>query len=99
MMTLTTGPSFNLAGLISFSGALLTEQNLKQASHSSPPILLIHGDLDDVVPATALIEAQSHFEEKGYDVELVLEKGVGHSIDQVGLDAARKFIDTHLPIE
>ena len=31
MMTLTTGPSFDLAGLISFSGALLTEQNLKQA--------------------------------------------------------------------
>ena len=99
MMTLTTGPSLDLAGLISFSGALLTEQNLKQASHSSPPILLIHGDLDDVVPATALIEAQSHFEEKGYDVEVVLEKGVGHSIDQVGLDAARKFIDTHLPLE
>ena len=56
-MTLTTGPSFDLAGLISFSGALLTEQNLKQASHSSPPILMIHGDLDDIVPATALIEA------------------------------------------
>ena len=99
MMTLTTGTSFNLAGLISFSGALLTEQNLKQASHSSPPILLIHGDLDDVVPSTALIEAQSHFEEKGYDVEVVLEKGVGHSIDQMGLDAAINFIDKHLPIE
>ena len=99
MMTLTTGPSFDLAGLISFSGALLTEQNLKQASHSSPPILMIHGDLDHIVPATALIEAQSHFEEKGYDVEVVLEKGVGHSIDQMGLDAARNFIDKHLPIE
>ena len=99
MMTLAAGPLFKLAGLISFSGALLTEKNLEKASKSSPPILLIHGDLDDVVPVSALIDAQSHLEEKGFDVEVVLEKGVGHSIDQIGLDAARKFIDTHLPKE
>ena len=99
MMTLAAGPLFNLAGLISFSGALLTEKNLEKASKSSPPILLIHGDLDDVVPVSALIDAQSHLEEKGFDVEVVLEKGVGHSIDEKGLDAARKFIDTHLPKE
>ena len=75
------------------------EKNLEKASKSSPPILLIHGDLDDVVPVSALIDAQSHLEEKGFDVEVVLEKGVGHSIDQIGLNAARKFIDTHLPKE
>ena len=99
MMTLAAGPLFELAGLISFSGALLTEKSLKKASELSPPILLIHGDLDDVVPASALIDAQSHLEEKGYDVEVVLEKGIGHSIDEIGLEAARKFIDTYLPAE
>ena len=99
MMTLTAGPSYELAALISFSGALLTEQDLGQASDFSPPILLIHGDLDDVVPASALIHAQTCFEEKGYAVDVVLEKGVGHSIDQVGLDAARQFIDAHLAKE
>ena len=96
MMTLAAGPAYELAGLISFSGALLTEQRLAGATVSSPPILLIHGDLDDVVPATALIDAQSHLEEKGYDVEVVLEKGIGHSISETGLDAARHFIDSHL---
>ena len=95
-MTLAAGPAYELAGLISFSGALLTEQRLAEATVSSPPILLIHGDLDDVVPATALIDAQSHLEEKGYDVEVVLEKGIGHSISETGLDAARHFIDSHL---
>ena len=99
MMTLAVGPVFDLAGLISFSGALLTEKNLKRANNSSPPILLIHGDLDDVVPVSALIDAQSYLEEKGYAVEVVLEKGVGHSIDAKGLDSARKFIDEHLPKE
>jgi phospholipase/carboxylesterase len=96
MMTLAAGPAYQLAGLISFSGALLTEQRLAEATVSSPPILLIHGDLDDVVPATALIDAQSHLEEKGYDVEVVLEKGIGHSISETGLDSARHFIDSHL---
>ena len=96
MMTLAAGPLYELAGLISFSGALLTEQRLIEATVSSPPILLIHGDLDDVVPATALIDAQTHFEEKRYDVEVVLDKGVGHSISEIGLDAARYFIDSHL---
>ena len=96
MMTLAAGPAYQLAGLISFSGALLTEQRLAEANVSSPPILLIHGDLDDVVPATALIDAQSHLEEKGYDVEVVLEKGIGHSISETGLDSARHFIDSHL---
>lgn len=95
MMTLAAGPAYELAGLISFSGALLTEQRLTEATSSSPPILLIHGDLDDVVPATALIDAQTHLEEKGYDVEVVLEKGIGHSISENGLDAARHFIDSH----
>jgi phospholipase/carboxylesterase len=96
MMTLAAGPAYELAGLISFSGALLTEQRLAEATVSSPPILLIHGDLDDVVPATALIDAQSHLEEKGYDVEVVLEKGIGHSISETGLDSARHFIHSHL---
>ena len=96
MMTLAAGPAYQLAGLISFSGALLTEQRLAEANVSSPPILLIHGDLDDVVPATALIDAQSHLEEKGYNVEVVLEKGIGHSISETGLDSARHFIDSHL---
>ena len=96
MMTLAAGPAYELAGLISFSGALLTEQRLAKATSSSPPILLIHGDLDDVVPATALIDAQSHLEEKGYDVEVVLEKGIGHSISETGLDSARHFIHSHL---
>ena len=99
MMTLAVGPFFDLAGLISFSGALLTEKNLKRANNSSPPILMIHGDLDDVVPVSALIDAQSHLEEKGYVVEVVLEKGVGHSIDDTGLNSARKFINAHLPKE
>ena len=93
MMTLTVGTTYDLAGLISFSGALLTEQSLNNAGPFSPPILLIHGDLDDVVPASALIDAQTHFEEKGYDVEVVLEKGLGHSIGEFGLDSARRFID------
>ena len=96
MMTLAAGPSYELAGLISFSGALLTEKKLIEATASSPPILLIHGDLDDVVPSTALIDAQTHLEEKKYDVEVVLDKGVGHSISETGLDAARNFIDSHL---
>jgi len=96
MMTLAAGPAYELAGLISFSGALLTEQRPAEATSSSPPILLIHGDLDDVVPATALIDAQSQLEEKGYDVEVVLEKGIGHSISETGLDSARHFIDSHL---
>ncbi len=96
MMTLAAGPSYELGGLISFSGALLTEQILIEANLSSPPILLIHGDLDDVVPASALIDAQTHLEAKRYDVEVVLEKGIGHSISENGLDAARYFIESHL---
>jgi acetyl esterase/lipase len=56
-------------------------------SKQTPPMLLIHGEADDVVPVSQSIEFHKALSAKGGQVELVIIKGVNHSF--IGPDPAR----------
>lgn len=80
------------AGLVGFSGALLAGRELISEVTARPPVLLVHGDCDDVVPVAALALAESGLGAAGVACETLLCRGLGHGIDDQGLTRARAFL-------
>ena len=63
---------------------------------SRPPVLLVHGDQDDLIPAQALFQASSGLASLGVPVEWHLSQGIGHGIDQEGLRHGGEFLARRL---
>jgi phospholipase/carboxylesterase len=57
-----------------------------------PPVLLVHGDQDDLVPAQALFEAAEGLAALGIPAEWHLSHGIGHGIDAEGLRHGGEFL-------
>lgn len=93
MMSLHIGPrrEEQLAGIVGFSGRLLYPERLKEAK-TKPPILLVHGDMDDVVPPQSLQEAAQALVEAGFEVYAHVSQGTGHGIAPDGLQVALSFM-------
>lgn len=86
-----------LAAVVGFSGRLLGPERLSAEARSRPPVLLVHGDMDQVVPPEALPEAAAALAEAGFAVETHVSRGTGHGIAPDGLSAALRFLRAHLP--
>lgn len=82
-----------VAGVVAFSGRLLAPESLKDEAVSRPPILLIHGDQDDVVPPQSLPEAAEALQGAGWtEVYAHIMKGTAHGIAPDGLSVALAFM-------
>lgn len=81
-----------VAGVIGYSGLLIDEDGLPNRLQSRPPILLIHGDADPVVPFAAFERAKAALERNGLPLETYVAPGVGHSIDAEGLRRGEQFL-------
>ena len=82
-----------IAGIVAFSGRLLAPELLKDEVVSRPPILLVHGDADDVVPPKSLPEAAEALQSAGWhDVYAHVMKGTAHGIAPDGLSVALAFM-------
>lgn len=94
MMALYTMPRRPRAcgGIIGFSGALIGGDALQKEATSKPPVLLVHGDADEVVPFEALAYARDGLMTAQIPVQTLERHRLGHSIDQEGLAAAMQFI-------
>ncbi|MEP5759728.1 MAG: prolyl oligopeptidase family serine peptidase [Litoreibacter sp.] len=94
MMSLHVAPRREdaFAGVVGISGRLLRPENLKDEAISKPPVLLIHGDQDDVVPPISMPEAGDALREAGFEVYGHVMEGTGHGIAPDGLSVALSFI-------
>jgi len=95
MMALHVAPrrEDEVAGIVAFSGRLLAPELLKDEVVSRPPVLLIHGDADDVVPPQSLPQAAEALQDAGWqDVYAHIMKGTGHGIAPDGLQVALAFM-------
>ena len=94
MMSLFVGPRREqpLAGIVGYSGRLIAPQLLAGELRSRPPILLIHGTEDPMVPYASMAEAETSLTAAGIPVETLACPGIGHSIDGDGLQAGGKFL-------
>ncbi|GGF38769.1 phospholipase [Aliidongia dinghuensis] len=98
MMSLHVGPRLSPgpAAIVGFSGALVAPERLAAEHRSNPPVLLIHGDADPVVPFPAMAAAASGLATAGIAAETLRRPGLGHGIDGPGFNAAAQFLVRHL---
>ena len=99
MMALHVGLRRSIAPLaiVGYSGLLVvpSEGDVAKVApeiRSRPPILLVHGDRDDLIPIEALFLASSGLAALEIPVEWHLSAGIGHGIDQEGLRHGGEFL-------
>ena len=80
------------AAIVGYSGALANAEALVERSGSGPAILLVHGDMDEVIPVDAMLIAREQLAQVGLPVEWHVAQGIGHGIDQTGLKLGGAFL-------
>lgn len=81
-----------LAGIIGFSGMLTGPDRLGAEIKTRPPVLLLHGDSDEMLPYQLSERAAELLRQHGVPVNMHIAQGVGHGIDQTGLSHAARFL-------
>jgi phospholipase/carboxylesterase len=84
------------AGIVGFSGWLFEPEALATETASRPPVLLVHGDQDPMVPFASLGQAERTLTAAGVEVAAHVSRGVGHGIAPDGLGLALGFIRARL---
>lgn len=80
------------AAIVGYSGALVAAERLQAEMTGTPPVLLVHGDQDPMIPAQALHMAVNGLGAAGLSVRWHISRGVGHSIDPEGLELGGRFL-------
>jgi len=85
------------AAILGYSGMLVAPENLgeataRDAKGAPPPILLIHGDADSVVPVEATWRAAEALNAAGLPTWMHICKGLDHGVDQDGLILGARFL-------
>src|SRR5271165_4199348 len=85
------------AAILGFSGMLVRPERLNEATArdargAPPPVLLIHGDQDPLIPVEAMFLAAEALAEAGIPAQWHISFGVGHGIDGGGLHHGGLFI-------
>lgn len=99
MMALHVAPrrAGAMAGVVGFSGRLLRPERLAAEARVKPPVLLVHGDADPVVPFADMEVAGQALVAAGFDTYGHVMKGTGHGIAPDGLGVALQFLNERLP--
>ena len=85
------------AAIVGYSGIFVLPDKAKPDAvageiKSKPPVLLVHGDQDDLIPVQALLQGAQDLAALGVPVEWHLSQGIGHGIDQEGLRHGGEFL-------
>jgi phospholipase/carboxylesterase len=94
MMVLFTGlrRAVPPRAILAYSGALMAPDSLSREAVGHPPVLLVHGEADEVVPVSRSRDAEAALRAGGVPVQAVYCPGLGHGIDQAGLSAGALFL-------
>ena len=93
---LTSNQNFNC--IVGFSGKIIDKDNLSKRKISNTKMLLLHGDLDEVVPAVNLLEAKDFLIRNNIEVETNIIKNCGHHIPVEASSLALEYIKKNLKI-
>ena len=77
--------------ILAYSGALLAPHELAGVT-ARPPVLLVHGEIDDVVPVARSRVAEQELRAHGIPVEALYCGGLGHGLDDSGLSRGALFL-------
>jgi phospholipase/carboxylesterase len=89
------------AAIVGYSGLLVLPPNAEPSAVAKditarPPVLLIHGDRDELIPVQALTHATQGLAALGVPVEWHVSQGIGHGIDGEGLRQGGEFLARQL---
>ncbi len=92
------------AAILGYSGMLIGPEHLAtleafSAGRRTPPILLVHGDADNVIPVDALFSSSDALSQADIPVQWHLSLGVAHGIDQAGLRHGGQFLAQSLGLK
>lgn len=84
------------AAILAYSGALLAPDSLAAELAGRPPVLLVHGEADEIVPVSASRMAEQALRAAGVPVEARYAPRLGHGIDDAGLSLGALFLQRAL---
>tara|TARA_Y100001935_G_scaffold86619_1_gene71891 strand:+ start:7587 stop:8237 length:651 start_codon:yes stop_codon:yes gene_type:complete len=90
----TSEEQFNC--IVGFSGKIIDKKSLQKRLKNKSKILLIHGEQDDIVSSTFLLEAKDFFQRNKFDISTNLLKNCGHHIPIDASSLALNFIKKNL---
>ena len=83
----------DLGGIVGISGRLLMPESLEENKKEGyPPVILIHGDADDVVPISLMHDAEKALNKLNVNYSTHVSKNIGHGIAPDGLSKALEFM-------
>lgn len=100
MMSLYVTPRRDeaVACVTGFSGRLIPGDDLAAEAKVKPPVLLVHGDMDEMINVSEMSAAETQLRAAGFDVKSHIEQGIGHGIGPQGLGLSLAFMSEHLGI-
>jgi phospholipase/carboxylesterase len=93
---LTSNKNFNC--IVGFSGKIINKENLSERKISNTKMLLLHGDLDEVVPSVNLLEIKDFLIRNNTEVETNMIKNCGHHISVEASSIALEYIKKNFKI-
>jgi phospholipase/carboxylesterase len=82
--------------IVGYSGKIINTNHLEKNINSKPSILLLHGDKDEVVPISSLLEAKDFFNKNNYKIETKILKDIEHRIPVEGSSLGLEFLKKEL---
>ena len=94
MMSLQVGlrRAIKPAAIVGYSGMVTESDDLARVAPDAPPILLVHGDADTMIPPDFLFASATTLGRAGAAVQWHLSRGLGHSIDEQSLALGGLFL-------
>lgn len=94
MMSLFTAPRREnaVAGIVGYSGRMEARPIFADEMRCKPPVVLVHGDSDELLPVTEMEDAAATLKEAGVEVDTHVRPGLGHGIDEMGIRIGLEFV-------
>ena len=97
MISLQTGlkRKDSINSIIGYSGRIIDTDHLSKNINSRPNIILMHGDIDQIVTIESFLEAKNFFGKNNYEIESKIFKNCEHRISSEGSSLGLQFIKKH----
>ena len=94
MMSLFAAPrrETSVAGIVGYSGRMESPDLLATEIRSKPPVVLVHGDSDELLAVSEMETAAKTLEENGIPVATHVRPGLGHAIAEEGIRIGVEFV-------
>ena len=98
MISLQTGikRKNKINSIVGYSGKIIDTNHLQNNINSRPDIILMHGDKDEIVPVSFLLEAKEFFKKNNYEIETKILKNCEHRIPTEGSSLGLNFLKKNL---